>query len=82
MTRVTNHVKENEGNLRGIEHLALFVDHSLYVVSFTNGRTEELTANEISENILSQVDSERNPYQLLKNISDHSAYVSALEKSD
>ena len=42
MARVTKRVKDNEGNPRGIEHLTLFTDHSLYEVSFTNRRTEDL----------------------------------------
>ena len=58
MAIVTNRVKENEGNPRGIEHPTLFSDHSLYKVSFPNGQTEDLTENVISENMLSQVDSE------------------------
>ena len=51
-------VKYNENNPRGIEHPTFFVDHSLYEVLFPNGRTENLIANVISENMLSQVDSE------------------------
>ena len=58
MTRVTTRVKDNVDNPRGIEHPTLFVDHLLYEVSFPNGRTEELTANVIAENMLSQADSE------------------------
>ena len=34
--RVTNCVKDNKGNPRGIEHPTLFADNSLYEVSFTN----------------------------------------------
>ena len=56
MARFTKRVKDNKGNPRKIEHPALFADHSLYEVSFTNGQTEELTANVIYENMLSQVD--------------------------
>ena len=36
----------------------------------------------IYENMLSQVDSEGYPYQILKDISDHYAYGSALMRSD
>ena len=52
MARVTKRVKYNEVNPRGIEHSKLFADHSLYEVSFTKERTEELTANVINENKL------------------------------
>ena len=58
MDRVTKCMNYNEGNPIGSEHPALFADHSLYEVSFPNGQIEELTANMISENMLSQVDSE------------------------
>ena len=82
MARVTKCVKGNEGNPRVIEHPALFSDHSLYEFLFSNGQTEELTLNVISENILSQVYSEVHRYQLLKDISDHSADGSTLKSSD
>ena len=58
MSRATKRVKDNEVNPIGIENPALFSDHSLYEVSFPNGRTEDLTENVIAENMLSQIDSE------------------------
>ena len=82
MARITKSVKENEENPRGVEHPTLFADHSLYEVSFTNVQTEDLTANMISENMISQVDSEGHHYQVLKEISDYSADGSALKRSD
>ena len=81
-SRVTNHVKYNKVNPRGIEHPTLFADHSLYEVSFPNGRKEELTVKVIDENMLSPVDSEGYHYQLLKDISDHCADGSALNNID
>ena len=56
MSKVTNSVKDIEGNPLRIEHPTLLADHSLYEVSFQNDRTEDLTANLIAENMLSQVD--------------------------
>ena len=82
MSRFTNRVKDNEGNPRGVEHPALFADHSIYEISFPNGQMEELAENLIAENMLSQVDSEGHHYQLLKEISDHSVDRSALNRSD
>ena len=41
---------------------------------------EELTANLIADNMLSEVYSEKHHYQVLKNISDHSTDVRALKK--
>ena len=39
ISRVTKRVRDNNGNPRGIEQPELFADHSLYEVSFPNGRT-------------------------------------------
>ena len=58
----------------------MFVCHSLYEVSFPNDLTEELTENVIAENMLSQVDSYGHHYQLLKDISEHPAGGSALNR--
>ena len=55
---------------------------SLYEVSFTDGQTEELTSNVITENMISHVDSEGHHYQVIKDISDHSADGSALKRSN
>ena len=40
MAIVTKSVKDNKFNPRNIEHTTLFIDNSLYEVSFTNGQTE------------------------------------------
>ena len=82
MSKYTKHVKDIDGNPRGIEHPALFADHSLYEVSFPNGRTEELTENVITESMLSRVDSEGNHYQVLNDIIENSADGRALKRSD
>ena len=82
IARVTKHVKYNTSNPIGIEHPKLFADHSLYEILFPNGQTEELTANMISENMLSWVDSEWHHYQVLKDTSYHSTDGSLLKKID
>ena len=82
MDRFTKRVKDNEGNPIGIEQPALFADHYLYEVSFMNDRAEELTANAIAENMIFQVDSQVHHYQVLKDISDHSADGSSLKISN
>ena len=66
VARVTKNVKYNEGKPRGIEHPTLFLDISLYEVSFPNIQMEELTVNVISENMLSQIDLEVHQYEVLK----------------
>ena len=82
MVRVTSRVKDNKGNPRGIEQTYFLADHSFYLVSFTNGRTEDLTENVISENMLSRVDSEGHHYEVLKDISDHSTARGSLKRSN
>ena len=72
MARVTNDVKYNDSKPRGIEQHTFFAHNSLYEITFTKGLTEYLTANLISDNIISQVDSKEHHYQVLKEISDHS----------
>lgn len=57
-------------------------DHSHYEVQFSDGTTEELTANVIAENMLSDVDSEGYHYQLLSEIVDHKKDGSAILKSN
>ena len=68
-------------NLEGL-NIQLFSDHSLYEVSFPNGRTEDLTLNVITENMLSKIYFKGHHYQVIKEISDHSADGSALNRSN
>ena len=56
---------QNEGNYNPMHNA------SMYEVEFSDGSTEEVSANVIAENILSQVDAEGNHSQILKEISDH-----------
>ena len=48
MSIFTKRVKYNEGNPRGIEHPTLFLDRSLYEVSFPNGHHYRVL-NDISD---------------------------------
>ena len=82
MARVTKCVKENEDNHIWSKHPAMYSDQSLYEFSFPNGQTEELPANVIYENMLSQVDSEAKHYQVLNDIIDYYADGSALKGSN
>jgi hypothetical protein len=47
------------------------LDSRMYVVEWSDGRTEELMANIIAENLFSQMDDEGNRYVLLDDIIDH-----------
>ena len=57
-------------------------DKSLYKVEYTDGTTEQLTANIIAENMMSQVVSEGHHYQILTEVTDHKKDDSAISKVD
>ena len=57
-------------------------DKSLYKVEYPDGMTEQLAANIITENMMSQVDSEVHHYQVLTELTDHKKDDSAIAKVD
>ena len=57
-------------------------DKSLYEVEYPDGTTKQLAANIIAENILSQVDSEGNHYQVLTEVTGHKKDDSDISKLD
>ena len=65
-----------EGNYNAMD------DKSLYEVEYPDGTTEQLAANIIDENMMSQVDYERHHYQVLTEVTDHKNDDSAISKVD
>ena len=57
-------------------------DKSLYEVEYPDGTTEQLSANIIAENVMSQVESEGHHYQVLTEVTDHKKDDSAISKVD
>ena len=57
-------------------------DKYLYEVEYPDGMTEQLAANIIAKNMLSQVDSEGHHYQVLTEVTDHKRDYSAISKVD
>ena len=57
-------------------------DKYLYEVEYSDGMTEQLTANIIAESIMPQVDSEGHPYQVLTEVTDHKKDGSDIAKVD
>ena len=55
---------------------------SLYKVEYPDETTEQLEANIISENMMSQVYSEGHHYQLLTEVTDQNKYGSSIAKVD
>ncbi|KAI2489216.1 Reverse transcriptase (RNA-dependent DNA polymerase) [Fragilaria crotonensis] len=80
--RVTKRAKTFAGDPIGHAHANPLFDTREYVVEFTDGSTENYFANVIAENMFSQIDSEGNQYQLLKEIIDHKSDGSAVALAD
>ena len=55
-------------------------DKSSYEVEYPDGTTEQLAANTIAKNMMSQVDSEGHNYQVLTKVTDHKKDDSAIAK--
>jgi hypothetical protein len=58
------------------------LDTRTYEIEFTDGRSDEYTANVIAENIYSQCDIEGRKYNLMKGIIDHKTDGHAVEPTD
>ena len=80
--RVKKRVQNNDGQAVGIVNRNPLLDTSKYEVEYFDGYVEEMTTNQIAENMLSQIDSEGNHFLLLKEISDHCKDASAINKVD
>ena len=57
-------------------------DKSLYEVEYPDGTTEQLAANIIAENILSQVDSEGHHYQVFTEVTANKRYGISIANVD
>ena len=64
----------------GEGHYNSIHNNYVYKVEYPDGTIEELTANIISENMLSQVEYEGHHYKVLAKVIDHKRYDSAITK--
>jgi hypothetical protein len=69
--RVLKRKKDNDGNPIGIANDNPIFDSRVYIVEWSDRRTEELMANIIVENLFAQVNDEGHQYVLLDDIIDH-----------
>ena len=69
-----------EGRPMGIANKNPILDTSQYKVEYHNGDIEILTANQIAENLLAQVDEEGNRQMFIDEIIDHRATKDAITK--
>ena len=63
--------KDSDDNPIGIANDNPILESSMYVVEWSIGRTEEIMANIIAENLFSQVDDEGNRYVLFDDMIYH-----------
>jgi hypothetical protein len=69
--KVQRRVTDEEGIAVGTSHSNPLLDSRRYEVEFADGHIDELTANIIAENLLSQVDEEGRRQMMLSGIIDH-----------
>ena len=72
--RVKKRVRNDAGQAVDIVNKNLFLDKSKYEVDYLDGYIEKMTTDKISENILSQIDSQGNHFLLLKEINNNCKY--------
>ena len=68
---VRERVRDEEGKPVGIANSNPLLDSRKYQVEFADEHSEELTANEIAENLIAQVDEEGRRQMMLGVIMDH-----------
>ena len=81
MGKVRKHVRYDDTST-GKGNYNIMHEKSLYEVEYTDGTTEQLVANIIAENIMSQVDSEGHHYQVLTEVTYHKKDDIAIAKVD
>ena len=78
---VKQRVRDIEGNPVGRANSNPLLDSRKYLVEYVDGTNEELTANVIAENILSQIDDEGRQQMMLSEIIDHRVLSDAIPQS-
>ena len=69
-----------EGKPLGTSNNIPILDHSQYEVEYLDGQIETLTANQIAENLLAQVDEEGHRQMFIDEITDHRVTKDAIPK--
>ena len=70
-----------EGKPMGTYNQIPILDHSQYEVEYLDGQIETLTANQIAENLLAQVDKEGHRQMFIEEITDHRVTKDAISKN-
>jgi hypothetical protein len=69
--KVVRSNRELDGTVRGGSNSNSMLDTMTYEIEFTDGRSDEYTANVIAENMYAQCDIEGRKYNLMEGIIDH-----------
>lgn len=80
--KVKKRKHDEHGNPLGIYNTNIFHNHAEYVVDMLDGTEETFLANQIAENMFSQMDSEGNQFLLLDELIDHKSDKSAIRVED
>ena len=78
---VRRRMNDEEGKPIGKSHTNPLLDSRRYEVEYADGNLEELTANVIAENLISQVDEDCRRQMMLGKIMDHRILPDAISKS-
>jgi hypothetical protein len=74
--------RELEGTVRGRANSNSMLDTRTYEIEFSDGRSDEYTANVIAENMYAQCDIEGRQYNLMEGIADHKTDGHDVDPSD
>jgi hypothetical protein len=80
--KVVQRKRELGGTVRGQANVNSKLDSQTYEIVFPDGRSDEYTANVISENMYAQCDIEGRQYNLMEDIFYHKTYGHAVEPAD
>ena len=80
--RVTKRARHDDGTPIGRTHPNPFLDSSEYIVEHPDGTCGQYAANVIAENLFTQVDTEGNRFQVLKEIQDHRSDGRAITRAN
>ncbi len=80
--KVTKRLRDSEGRPIGTASDNPLMDTREYMVEFTDGHSEALSANLIAQNLFSQIDDEGNRHVLLEDIIDHRKTDAAVSNED
>jgi hypothetical protein len=81
-SKVVRCKREMDGTVRWRSNANSMLETRTYEIEFPDGRSDEYTANVISENMCSQCDDEGRQYSLMEGIIDHKTYGHAIDRAD